>query len=160
LPYCTFHAYARRNGFNYRHWRFAHRKYGHWITLPGVPENVGKSDYRLDALCTKCGTVHSVTLINLRTGMSTMCLDCSRKNRTFRSIKCVTDGQMFSSVKALADFLETPSRYLTIRQKLFQDGVFEYEGKTYEFIDRVCTINNDAGIVTPNKSSANQIVNT
>ena len=129
--------YAREIGFDHKYWRFAHRRYGYWVTLPGHAEPVQACDYLLKARCTKCGSVHEVRLINLKTGASTMCWDCSLKSREFQSVECVETGQRYRSVMACAKALKIG--YQSFRIKLSRQGQYVHEGRTYVIISKVST---------------------
>ena len=129
--------YAQEIGFDYKNWRFAHRRYGYWLTLPGHAEHVPPADYLLKARCTKCGTVHEVRMVNLRTGASTMCFDCSTKNREFQSVECVETGKQYRSVMDCAKSLGIG--YQSFRCKLSKDGEYLHDDKTYILISKVST---------------------
>lgn len=127
--------YAKEIGFDYKNWRFAHRRYGYWVTLPGHAQPVQACDYLLKARCTKCGSVHEVRLINLKTGASTMCWDCSLISREFQSVECVETGKQYRSIMACAKALGIG--YQTFRLKLSRQGEYVHEGKTYVVIVKV-----------------------
>ena len=80
--------YCKEQGIDLRPYHFAHRRYGHWLTLPCIAEPCHTMDYRLQAECTKCGTVHTVQIVNLRSGASTQCRACADKERSTRTSCC------------------------------------------------------------------------
>ena len=128
--------YAKSVGFDFEHWRFAHRKFGHWITLPGKANRIYTMDYRLNALCTKCNTVHSVTLVNLRTGNSTQCRECAyieSVGRGHLKVECIESGDKFSSIMSASE--EIDANYQKMRKVLAADGSFVHGGLTYQLVE-------------------------
>ena len=75
------YAFVKKNEIDLRRYKFAWRKYGHWLTLPGDVQRWSTADYKVPARCELCGIEKIVTLINLRTGASKMCSDCSKQIR-------------------------------------------------------------------------------
>ena len=126
--------YAKEIGFDLEAYRFAHRRYGYWLTLPGKARRYSTSDYHLAAVCTKCGTVHTVQLVNLSTGASTQCRACSYEARTdhakSRPCFCVETGERLSSIRQLSTKSKVP--YSTVVNHL-NNGGFQFEGLTYKF---------------------------
>lgn len=126
-------AYARKVGFDLEAYRFAHRRYGYWLTLPGKAVPYTTSDYHLQAECTKCGTVHTVQLINLKTGASTQCRACAsaaRKGKPCsKQCRCVETGEIIPSIRKLSIRTEIP--YSTVETKLINNN-FQHDGLTYE----------------------------
>ena len=130
-------AYAKTIGFDFELYRFAHRNYGFWRTLPGKAKRVYTCDYLLPAVCTKCGTTHDVSLINMRTGASTQCMSCAaeqRKGSAFNR-KCVCDetGQVFPSIRKLSQRLDLPTS--SLNSLFLRDGCALHNGLTYRLAD-------------------------
>ena len=125
--------YGRKVGFNFQDFRFAHRRYGHWLTLPGKAQPYTTMDYRLQAECTKCGTVHTVQLVNLKTGASTQCRDCAfaaRKGKPCsKQCRCIETGEIIPSIRKLSKRTGVP--YSTVEARL-NNGGFQFEGLTYK----------------------------
>ena len=131
----TVYEYCKDNSIDLAPYHFAHRQYGHWLTLPGIPERCYVADYRLKAECTRCGSVHTVQLVNLKTGASTQCRDCAASDRrdgerSFPVI-CIDTQERFKSVRALARHLNTGYAYLLIALK--RTGNFNHGGLSYQF---------------------------
>ena len=125
--------YCKDKDIDLEPYHFAHRRYGHWLTLPGIAERCYTADYLVKAECTRCGSIHQVSIVNLRTGASTQCIDCSRKERNtdgFKKVICQQTNERFRSVRTLSEQLGVSySRLLTA---LKRDGQFEHGGLTYQ----------------------------
>ena len=125
--------YCKMRDIDLRLYRFAHRRYGNWLTLPCIAEPVYNRDYKIKALCTKCNTVHYPQLVNMKSGVSTQCLDCASKERrssnNSRSVRCVTSDETFKSVRSLAKSIGVS--YVTMLALLKRDGLFEHNGQRY-----------------------------
>jgi DNA-binding transcriptional ArsR family regulator len=125
--------YCKDNDIDLRLYRFAHRKYGHWLTLPCIAERIHTCDYKIKAMCTKCGTVHYPHLVNMKNSASTQCLDCASKERGGcnggMSVRCVDTDETFSSVRSLSKAIG--ASYQKILLLLKRDGSFEHNGLTY-----------------------------
>ena len=125
--------YCKVNDIDLRLYRFAHRRYGHWLTLPCIAEPVYNCDYKIKSLCTKCGTVHYPQLVNMKKGVSTQCMDCASKERrsgnNSRSVRCVTTDETFKSVRSLANSIGVS--YQTMLAVLKRDELFEHDGLKY-----------------------------
>jgi hypothetical protein len=125
--------YCEARNIDLRPYRFAHRRYGSWLTLPCIAETAYNCDYKVKAVCTKCGTVHYPQLVNLKRGVSTQCLDCASKERrsgnSSRSVRCVTTDETFKSVRSLANSIGVS--YQTMLAVLKRDGLFEHDGLRY-----------------------------
>ena len=128
--------YAKSIDFDFEEYRFAHRQYGHWITLVGKAKSIHKCDYLVKARCTKCGSVHDVSLVNMKMGASTQCIDCSRAERKGRAggkkIKCDETGELLSSIRKLS--LRTGVPHSSISYRLTNGGFFQHEGLTYRLV--------------------------
>ena len=127
--------YAKQTGFDLEAFRFAHRRYGAWLTLPGRAVPYSTRDYRLKAECTKCGTIHTVQLINLKSGASTQCRSCSfassKGKPRSKQCRCVETGEIISSVRQLS--LRSGVPHSTVNGRL-NNGGFKHEGLTYKLI--------------------------
>ena len=125
-------AYGKKVGFDFEIYRFAHRRYGHWLTLPGKAKPYSTMDYHVKAECTKCGIVHTVQLVNLKTGASTQCRACAFADRKgepcAKQCRCVETGAILSSIRKLSISCGVP--YSTVVSRL-NNGGFEHEGLTY-----------------------------
>ena len=128
--------YAKTIDFDFEDYRFAHRQYGHWVTLVGKAKPIHKCDYLVKARCTKCGSVHDVNLVNMKMGASTQCIDCSRAERKGRAggkkIKCDETGELLSSIRKLS--LRTGVPHSSISYRLTNGGFFQHEGMTYRLV--------------------------
>lgn len=125
--------FAKEIGFDFERYRFAHRQYGYWLTLPGKAKPVYTCDYLLSAVCTKCGTTHEVTLVNLKSKASTMCRACSHEERQGRPLcrkcKCVETGETIRSIRQLSQKLGIP--HSTVEYNFTHFEKFEHDGLTY-----------------------------
>jgi len=131
--------YCKENNIDLRLYHFAHRRYGHWLTLPCIAERCYTMDYRLQAECTKCGTVHTVQIVNLRSGASTQCRECADKERMTRTsccspVYCVETKKKTRSVRTLAKQLGVS--YYGMLRNLKQNGQYAHDGLTYKFVSR------------------------
>lgn len=131
--------YCKERDIDLRLYRFAHQRYGHWLTLPCVAERCHTMDYRLQAECTKCGTVHTVQIVNLRSGASTQCRACADKERSAWTsccspVYCVETMEKTRSVRTLAKQLGVS--YTCLLRLLKKDGQYAHDGLTYKFVDR------------------------
>lgn len=128
--------YAKTIDFDFELYRFAHRQYGHWLTLVGKAKPIHKCDYLIRSRCTKCGSVHDVSLVNMKMGASTQCIDCSRAERRGRDvgkrIKCDETGEILSSIRKLS--LRTGVLHSSINYRLTNGGFFQHEGLTYRLV--------------------------
>ena len=129
-------AYAKEIDFDFEEYRFAHRRYGHWVTLVGKAQPIHKNNYLIKSRCTKCGSVHHVNLINMKTGASTQCIDCARAERRGanggKEVKCNETGEVFPSVHKLSILTGVP--YSSISYRLTNGGFFQHEGLTYRLV--------------------------
>ena len=129
--------YAKRIGFDFELYRFAHRSYGYWRTLPGKAKPVYTCDYILPVVCTKCGTHHQVNLVNMRMGTSTQCMACAAEERKGTSCRrkciCAETGQVFSSIRKLSQHIEIPTS--TVTYLFLKDGFVLHNGLKYRPID-------------------------
>ena len=129
-------AYAKEIDFDFEEFRFAHRRFGYWLTLPGKAKPIHKCDYLIRSRCTKCGAVHDVSLVNMKMGASTQCIDCSRAERKGRDggkkIKCDQTGEILSSIRKLS--LRTGVPHSSINYRLSNGGFFQHEGLTYRLV--------------------------
>ena len=125
--------YARQINFDFELYRFAHRQYGHWMTLPGKAKPVHTCDYMIPAVCTKCGTTHEVSLVNMKSGATTQCMSCSRDERRGRALcrkcKCVETGEAIRSIRQLSQRLGVP--HSTVEYHFANFGKLEHDGLTY-----------------------------
>ena len=131
--------YCKDKGIDLRLYHFAHRRYGHWLTLPCIAERCYTMDYRLQAECTKCGTVHTVQIVNLRSGASTQCRECAGKERKAWTsccspVFCVETMEKIRSVRTLAKQLGVS--YCGMLRNLKQNGQYAHDGLTYKFLYR------------------------
>lgn len=134
---CFFYSYCKQHGFDYRPYRWAGRRYGYWLTLPCTPPRTSKSDYLIDAECTLCGSVHKVSLINMKVGNSLMCRSCAAERKEFSSVVCVETGKKYRSILNASKQLGIP--YQSFRKSLVVDGEAKVEGKTYRTTRKVYT---------------------
>ena len=125
-------AYGKAVDFDFERYRFAHRRYGHWLTLPGKAIPYSTMDYRLQAECTKCGTVHTVQLVNLKSGSSTQCRACAFAERKgeprSKQCRCVETGEIIPSIRKLS--IRTGVPYSSVEYRL-NGGGFQHDGFTY-----------------------------
>jgi len=129
--------YAKEQGIDPTHYRVAYQEYGFWLVLPGPVERVSVADYRVSARCTLCNTEHKVQLTNLRGGQSRMCIDCSRQDKQWLSVKCVETGRVWSSVYQVAKDMNFDLTPQTIRRRIRIHGEYKQDGRTYIFVPRV-----------------------
>ena len=129
--------YCKERNIDLKPYRFAYRRYGHWLTLPGIAEPCYVQDYRLKAKCTKCGSIHKVQLTNLAAGLSTQCGDCAAEERrqlgTFRAVICLETNEKIRSIRSLAKRLGV--NYQVLLSKLKKVGHFKYDELTYQLVD-------------------------
>ena len=127
--------YCSERGIDLEPYRFAYRRYGYWLTLPGIPERCYTMDYRVKAECTRCGSVHTVQMVNLRTGASTQCRDCADRDRQevscCKPVVCVETKEKLRSVRTLAK--KVGVSYSKLLTQLKRDGQYVHEGLTYQF---------------------------
>lgn len=123
-------SYAKRINFDTVQYRIAHQQFGLWKVLPGRPEPCYTADYRVDAECTGCNTVHRVLIGNLRSGASSGCHHCNRYKGNI-AVRCKETGDVFKSIHSLS--LELELKYQNVRGALKNQGVFEHLGLTYIF---------------------------
>ena len=125
--------FCKDRDIDLRPYRFAHRRFGHWLTLPCIPERCYTMDYKVQAECTKCGSIHTVQIVNLRTGASTQCRDCAdaerRDKSCYKAVICVETKERIKSVRSLAERLGVS--YQPTLNRLKRDGQFIHEGLTY-----------------------------
>ena len=129
--------YAREIGFDLAMYRVAWRRYGNWIIQPCIPQPIFTCDYKVKALCTLCGQIFDVNLVNLRTGVSKCCQECSRMNRKHWKVVCRETGEEWRSIMKFAESPRSGTRrYCTIRRKLLQNKDFEMDGMHYYLEDK------------------------
>ena len=125
--------YAKTIDFNFEIYRFAHREYGHWLTLPGKAKPIYTCDYLLPAVCTKCGTTHEVSLVNMKSGATTQCMSCSCEERRGKALcrkcKCVETGEAIRSICQLSQKLGVP--HSTVEYNFANFGKLKHDGLTY-----------------------------
>ena len=125
--------YAKKIGFDFELYRFAHRQYGFWLTLPGKAKPVHTCDYMISAVCTKCGATHEISLVNMKSGATTQCMSCSREERRGRALcrkcKCVETGEAIRSIRQLSQKLGVP--HSTVEYHFSNFGKLEHDGLTY-----------------------------
>jgi hypothetical protein len=126
--------YCKERQIDLEPYRFAYRRYGYWLTLPGIPERRYAADYRVKAECTRCGSIHQVSIINLRTGASTQCRACSNEDKRDRScckaVVCLETKEKIRSVRELSKRLDIS--YSSLSTVLKRDGCFTRDGLTYQ----------------------------
>ena len=126
--------YCKDRGIDLRLYRFAHRRYGHWLTLPCIAEPCYTMDYKVKAECTKCGSVHTVQIVNLRTGASTQCRSCADKDRRdtscYKPVVCLETKEKIKSMRQLSKRLGIS--YSALVTTLKRDGQVTHEGLTYQ----------------------------
>ena len=92
-------------------------------------------DYRVKAECTRCGSVHTVQMVNLRTGASTQCRDCADRDRQevscCKPVVCVETKEKLRSVRTLAK--KVGVSYSKLLTQLKRDGQYVHDGLTYQF---------------------------
>lgn len=101
----TVRLYAQRVGFDFSHYRFAHRSYGQWLTLPGPTQRIYKADRLIPVTCTGCGTITTAALTNLHSGSSLCCSSCARSSQEQHRVKCHETGERFTSISAFTKAL-------------------------------------------------------
>ena len=128
--------YCKKNDIDLEPYHMAHRRYGWWLTLPCIPERCYTADYRVKAECTRCGTVHTVQIVNLRTGASTQCLSCAGLDRQevscCKPVVCVETKEKLRSVRTLAK--KVGVSYSKLLTQLKRDGQFMHAGLTYQLV--------------------------
>ena len=130
--------YAQSIGINLTEYRFAHRKYGHWVTLPGLAERAGKSSYKVKAKCTLCGEIFTVSLANMKSGRSNCCHVCAHARRNDFSVECAETGDKYSSIMSCCSQIGlSNSDYQRTRIVLLKDGIFKHGGLSYRLISKV-----------------------
>ena len=127
--------YCKEHNIDLEPYHLAYRRYGYWMTLPGIPERCYTVDYRVKAECTRCGTVHTVQIVNLRTGASTQCRSCAGLDRQdvscCKPVICVETNEKLRSVRTLSK--KVGVSYSKLLTKLKRDGQFVHDGLTYQF---------------------------
>lgn len=129
--------FARDNNIDLRQFRMAYQKYGHWTVLPCIPEPCSTQDYRVDARCELCGTVHRVTIVNLRSGGSTKCRACADKDRNrkgYLRVRNVQTGKVYPSIRSWATEIGQSKRYQQLRVKLKRNNSVEIDGCKYVLV--------------------------
>ncbi len=101
--------------------------------------SIGTAIIVLQAECTKCGTVHTIQIVNLRSGASTHCRACADKERSNWSscctpIYCVETLEKTRSVRTLAKQLGVS--YFCLLRLLKKDGQYAHDVLTYKLVDR------------------------
>ena len=127
-------SYAIQIGFDTRPWRYAHQRFGLWKILPGIPVPCYTQDYRVNAICTGCDTVHSVLMTNCRGGITAGCKSC-RKTTGNISVLCHETQDTYCSIMRLCKSLGILNRYGSVRLCLHVKGIFNYEGFSYSLYD-------------------------
>lgn len=128
--------YAKTAGFNLDKYRIAYQQFGYWIIQPCVPEPCYTADFRVKALCTRCGTMHDgVLLTNLRGGNSKGCHLCYGKPEVSPTVKCLETGKVFKSIRSFCIAIAKPKKYQTIRIKLHKAGAVTVDGYTYVIVN-------------------------
>lgn len=126
--------YCKKNHIDLEPYHMAHRRYGWWLTLPCIPERCYTADYKVKAECTRCGTVHTVQIVNLRTGASTQCRSCAGLDRQevscCKPVVCVETKEKLRSVRTLAK--KVGVSYSKLLTQLKRDGQFVHDGLTYQ----------------------------
>lgn len=124
--------YAKSVGFNLDKYRLAYQQFGYWIIQPSVPKPCYTADYRVTALCTRCGTVHeNVMVTNLRAGSSQGCSFCVNKQTAGTKVRCLETGRIYRSIRSFCQSVEQFVHYQTIRLKLRRAGRVSIDGLTY-----------------------------
>lgn len=127
--------YAKKIGFDYKHYRYAYKRYGKWLVLPGnTPIYV--SDFSVEALCTGCNTVHKVSLCNLRAGRSKSCHDCGKKVKNTYKVRRHEDGKVFKSIRSWVTNVSSVKQYSNLKSKIQRNqrvrfGEFTYSLEAY-----------------------------
>ena len=125
---------ARERDIDVNHYRYAHRKYGHWLIKPGPYQKYGRIDHKLLATCTLCGTEHWVSRINLESHSSSMCTDCwKQQSRYVLPVICVETGETFKTMGRAAR--RACVNYQTFKYHLKRHGQYVTGGHTYRFAD-------------------------
>ena len=128
----TFRSYAKRVGFEYKRYKHAYKRYGHWMLLPCTAELFSKADFMHQALCTKCSRVYTVSINNLRAGASNCCMECALKSERRRlQVKCTQTGKIYRSLRSLCKQLGLLGQYKRIRLKLVKTGKLELNNRIF-----------------------------
>ena len=127
----TVRKYARKKGIDIRDWRYANHSFGYWRVLPGNIEKMYVADYRVNAECTLCGSVYPVLITNLRSGVSTCCINCAARSRRRLQVRCLDTDKLFRSVRAFSLAMDGNKNYQMWRYHFNKFGKVEVEGKTY-----------------------------
>ena len=129
----TFRTYAKRVGFEYKRYRHAYKRYGHWMLLPCTAERFSTADFIHQALCTKCSRVFDVSINNLRAAASNCCIECSSKTEKKRlQVKCEQTGEIYGSLRSLCRKLGLLGQYKRIRLRLMKNGKLELNNRIFK----------------------------
>lgn len=128
--------YFKEKGIPIRDYRYSNMMFGFWRVLPCKVKKICKADYKVTAECTLCGDHFQVTIINLKAGHSTCCVNCSRKRRAYYAVKCADTGQTFRSVLSFAKAIGKERNYQTLRNTLLKHGTVKANNLTYLLVDK------------------------
>ena len=126
--------FAREIGMDPRHWRFAWREYGLWLTLPGHWVRLPPSNYSVPAICQGCGTRSELNLCNAKSGKTKGCINCAQAARCFDKVRDCQTGEIYSSIMGWSKAIGLLKQYQKYRLLLQQQYSVEIEGNVYELV--------------------------
>ena len=127
----TVFAYAKKAGIDLKQYRYIGMRFGHWLVEEPGWEHQFNADYKVPATCTLCGTKHKVSLVNMKSGMSSCCESCRPSTRVESLVVSEDGSKVYKSIRAFATAIATASQYQEIRRKIRLKGELTVDAVRY-----------------------------
>ncbi len=118
-------------GIDIEKFYYAFRRYGAWLTQPGLPEKRFVNDKLISCVCLKCGAGEQVLYTNLLSGNSQSCSAC--RTTAHHPTKIEETGELFKNLSAAIKSVGLSQHYQKARYHLRRKGICEIGG--YTFVD-------------------------
>ena len=130
----TVRKHIKEQGIDIQQYRYKGQRHGLWLLQEGFVDAY-KADFRINAICTGCGTMHQVLMTNMKTGQSTGCRDCANKGGKGIKVMNEETGEVFRSIMSFVKEIGKMKKYQTIRLAFIRTGKCDYEGETYVLVE-------------------------
>ena len=125
--------FAKMIGFDLKHYFYAWRTYGYWMTIPGpVRPLAHPANVMVPAICTLCCNIKELHLTNAKSGRTHKCNACVTGKGKLLGVENTETGEMYRSINAFVQAHGLSGRYQQTRLVFVNEGKFVHHGIEYK----------------------------